>query len=371
MARAVRQRVGLVLGAVVVVSLVAACVPPPPPPGFVNVTYQPSSENFANPERGPSLRVESPAPPQITWDPCGQGNNFTAYNWTAETPPLSAQYLRVNHVGHSLVYIRYHIAEFRDAPLSDAFLAQLDQDFATARAEGFKIVPRFMYNAVTGGPDAPLARVLEHLDQLGPVLQRNADVLAFMELGFIGCWGEMHDSSNNLVDFFAINDATRAIINKAFAVVPKERMIAIRSPLFKFQFFGHQDTPIAPLTDAQGFDGSIQARWGQHDDCVVCGEWNAGTWWTPALGPFWTPTGDPSIVRNFLHDDNRYVVQAGEIGQPGAPSPSDPDGDGWTSNYDGHCCVSAKRTRRMPLGETGRGCEPNESIYYGLHESPI
>jgi hypothetical protein len=37
----------------------------------------------------------------------------------------------------------------------------------------------------------------------------------------------------------------------------------------------------------------------------------------------------------------------------------------------GHCCVSAKRTRRMALGETGRGCEPNESTYYGLHESPI
>jgi uncharacterized protein YeaO (DUF488 family) len=37
----------------------------------------------------------------------------------------------------------------------------------------------------------------------------------------------------------------------------------------------------------------------------------------------------------------------------------------------GHCCVSAKRTRRVPHRGVGRVCEPNESTDYGPHESPI
>jgi transposase len=36
-----------------------------------------------------------------------------------------------------------------------------------------------------------------------------------------------------------------------------------------------------------------------------------------------------------------------------------------------HCCVSAKRTRRVPRREVGRVCEPNESTDCGPHESPI
>jgi hypothetical protein len=39
--------------------------------------------------------------------------------------------------------------------------------------------------------------------------------------------------------------------------------------------------------------------------------------------------------------------------------------------FDWHCCVSAKRTRRVPRRGVGRVCEPNESTDYGPHESPI
>jgi hypothetical protein len=177
----------------------------------------------------------------------------------------------------------YHVAEFRNAPLSATFLERLDQDFALARSASFKIVPRFAYNLYTGGPDASLAVVLAHLDQLAPLLRRNVDVLAFVELGFIGCWGELHSSSNGLVDdasfapYSVDNTATRTIIDKAFEIVPPERMIAVRYPRFEFRYFGNEDfRPIPPLTDAQAFDGTIRARWGHHDDCLVCGGMELG-----------------------------------------------------------------------------------------------
>ena len=194
---------------VVALSVLASCRFPGPGPNQQTVVYVASEENFANPERGFASSRLPPEPRPITWDPCGSGNNFTAYSYTEWTPPLRQDELLADRAeGRSLAFMRYHIAEFRDAPLSDAFLARLDEDFATARAAGFKIVPRFAYNYFTGGPDASLERVLGHLDQLAPVFQRNVDVLAFMELGFIGCWGEMHTSSNGLIDPGGLNDAT-------------------------------------------------------------------------------------------------------------------------------------------------------------------
>lgn len=335
--RAVGLAVIVALGAV----LASASLGSAGTPKQQTIVYQGSSADILNPERGFAIRREAIPPPMPALDPCGTGNNFTAYTWTGENPPLSLAELTANRAaGRSVIYVRYHIAKYRNAPLSDAFLARLDRDFATVRAAGFKLVPRFAYNLLaTGGPDAPLDRVLGHLDQLRPVLHRNADVLAFMELGFIGCWGEMHTSSNHLVDFFAINDATKAIITKAFAAVPSERMIAIRYPIYKFQFFASSNEPIPPLTAAQAFDGSLQARWGEYDDCPVCGEWNGGTWWTPA--------NDVVGVRQFLRVDNRYVVQGGEPGVPPTqPQPTDLDHDGYTSGYDS--CV---RVLPMLAGE--------------------
>lgn len=339
--RTTRVRAATAVAVVLVMTLLTGCVVRGSGRNRQAVFYTGTAEDFANPERGFASSRLPPDPRPITWDPCGSGNNFTAYNYDVWTPALRLDDLLADRAeGRSLVYMRYHIAAFRNAPLSDAFLARVDQDFATARAAGFKIVPRFAYNYFTGGPDAPLDRVLEHLDQLGPVLQRNADVLAFMELGFIGCWGEMHTSSNGLIGPAGLNDATRAILEKAFAVVPAERMIAVRYAGYKFQFFGNgTQQPIAPLTPANAFDRSIRARWGEGDDCVVCGEWNWGTWTSPA--------DDPFAIRRFLHADNLYVVQEGEGGQPGPPQPPDVDGDGWTSDYD--ACA-----RVLPIFADGR-----------------
>ena len=60
-----------------------------------------------------------------------------------------------------------------------------------------KMIPRFAYNfGPTGAPDASTDRILEHLEQLRPALVANQDVIAFVEAGFIGTWGEWHDSTS-------------------------------------------------------------------------------------------------------------------------------------------------------------------------------
>ena len=62
------------------------------------------------------------------------------------------------------------------------------------RAAGFKCILRFAYTKVQQATppynDAPLSRVLMHIEQLRPVVQANEDVVLVLQAGFIGTWGE-------------------------------------------------------------------------------------------------------------------------------------------------------------------------------------
>ena len=307
-------------------------------PGVLT-TYQASEENFPNPERGLAAVYDPPWPAdlKITWGFCNPApENAKKYTYTAWTEPLELARLKSQRAqGTSLAMVRYHLAEFRYKPLSQAFLNRLDDDFINVRKAGLKSVLHFTYNWPMGGPDAPIDRVLLHLDQLKPVIRKNVDAIAFMDAGFIGCWGEWHTSSNNLIGTgkeieAVMNDNSRLIIDKIFEILPKERMVAVRYPRYKFDYSGSKDgKPIAPLTAAEAFSGSKKARWGQEDDCLVCGEWNAGT--------YWSPRKKPAEIKNFLNQDNRYVVQTGEPGDaPDKPAERDLDGDGYQDNY--HSC---------------------------------
>jgi len=329
-------------------------------PATATVTYRPTSENFANPERGFAPPFDPPWPAQVTWAFCEQ--NPANYTWTAWTDALTAGKLAgYRSQGMSVALVRYHIAAFRSSPLSQAFLDRLTADFAAARAAGFKLVPRFTYNWPNGGPDAPAAAVLGHLGQLQQVLRDNLDVISYVELGFIGCWGEMNNSASGLLGpNLSINASTRSIIDKAFAVVPAERMIAVRYSNYMFQYYGSpasNPVPIAPLTAAEAFTGTQRARWGHHDDCIVCGEWNFGT--------YTSARNNASEMKAFLNLDNRYVVQGGEPGDPdGNASTVDEDGDGYTKGQYDSCPRVLREFKQMRWSTLNAFYNPGAPLSY-------
>ena len=63
------------------------------------------------------------------------------------------------------------------------------------------------------------------------MLRENPDVLAFLESGFIGTWGEWHHSTSGLMDH------TREIVEKILAVPPPETMTALLTPRQKTALF--------------------------------------------------------------------------------------------------------------------------------------
>lgn len=285
--------------------------------------------NFPNPERGFAPSIDPTWPNKITW----KIKDCEGYTYTEWTKPLNVDSLQSwRNQGFSVVMIRYHIAEFRNTDITEAFMNRLNQDFNAARENGFKIIPRFVYNWPMGGPDAPLEMVLKHIGQLKVFFKNNTDVITYIDLGFIGAWGEQHHSCNGLVDgMLTPNNKSWQIVDSLFSALPPQRMVAMRYPFWKFRYFGSaDDKPTAPLSEAEAYTGSTKSRWAHHDDCLVCGEWNVGTWNTSR--------NNAQEIIDFLRNDNRFVFQGGEPGDPGTGDDSeDLDKDGYVLPHHTDC----------------------------------
>lgn len=187
---------------------------------LVNVEYTPSQEIFPNPERG--------------------FYKYSKIDLTTGTGALSANQLaayRQNNI--TLLGRMIYLKKFRNTPLSQAALDEVERDFVTARNSGVKLIVRFAYSESQEEPDAPLSIIKQHLEQLKPVLERNADVIYTVQAGFIGAWGEWYYSSNNL----NTAGAQAEVISKLLEAVPKSRTILLRTPAYKQQYF-QRNTPL-------------------------------------------------------------------------------------------------------------------------------
>lgn len=269
----------------IMLMLLASCLPTVATDSARKTTsYESSSEDFPNPERGFF----------VVFDPIG--NN-------AVSPLDISELKKVRSQNMTLVRRVYLISEFREKPLSQSFLQRISNDCETARKVGVKLIIRFSYNWLGGGPDAPKDRIISHLVQLKPILQANYDTIAYMDAGFVGNWGEWHSSTNKLVDNWTLDvtDDARAIVFKILSVLPRDRMMTIRYPKQKKQIFNNTN----PLSSQEAFNGSNRARTGYHNDAFRASIDDAGTYGSM----------DKKIVeqqKTWLNLDNKYVVQGGE-----------------------------------------------------------
>jgi hypothetical protein len=225
-------------------------------------TYQPMEGDVVNPERGFRYSFDTFEPAQ---------ENYSTYRL----------------LGTSLVYVGVRLDNYRDQDLPQSLLDSLDVALGEARKGGIKLILRFQYNAgpwPNSEPDASLEQVLRHIEQLKPVLQKNADVIAWMHAGFIGAWGEWHTSTHGLDRDM---NAKRAILEALADALP-QRPILLRYPPDLMTLFPQ------PLTAEQAFNGSLQARLGFHNDCFLSSDTDVGTY---------------SGGSNSRENANRYISQ--------------------------------------------------------------
>ncbi len=237
---------------------------------FTDHNYTTTDEIFVNPERG-----------------------LSAYKSSA----VSVSYATgLRNDGLSVAQRIYSTSSFRSDSLSTTFLDRNHNDLVAAREGGIKLVMRYSYTSSQTGADASLAWIQTHIDQLGPIWRENADVIAYVEAGFIGAWGEWYYSSNNL------NNTTsrRAVLYKELEELPVDRMVVVRTPGYKKAIYGIND----PLTPDSAFSGTYRARTGAHNDCFLASSTDYGTY------------TNIESDKTYLNLDNRYVPQGGETCNP-------------------------------------------------------
>lgn len=247
------------------------------------VNYIPVNDLFPNPERG-----------------------FYKYTDSKGTPALSEQTLRGYRQNNiSLIYRLYYLGNFKDAPISDAFLSQIRKDMEVSRKAGIKIILRFAYSLAIEEPDASLATILQHLEQVKPILQENKDVIAVLQAGFIGSWGEWYYTTNNLN-----NDAARkAVLDKILEVLPAERTVQVRTPNYKRNYVGIKTA----IRAEDAYSGKAVARIGHHNDCFMASVDDYGTY------------TDATVDKNYLNGEGLYLPIGGETCPPEGVDPADCD----------------------------------------------
>lgn len=279
--RALRRSAALIAGLALAAALYAAGSLPAQ---AATVDYTPSNADIANPERG-----------------------FYHHTGDCDRDDFDLQTLRNYRTQQqiTLVMCVFYLSGFQDAPISQAALDQFQEQADTVREAGLKMVLRFAYTDSGIGDDAPLSQVEQHLDQLAPYLDANADVIHIMQAGFIGAWGEWYytqhfGNEGNVSEADWAN--RRAVVDKILEVLPPDRMVQLRTPNFKRTMYDP-----APLDPSRAYDGTALARTGHHNDCFLAGPDDFGTYI------------DIPVEYPYLSAETRYTGMGGETCNPDPP----------------------------------------------------
>ncbi|MDR2835322.1 MAG: DUF4832 domain-containing protein [Bacteroidales bacterium] len=189
----------------------------------------------------------------------------------SDPKPLGSQMQSVwitNPHAFSLILRMHYLDTFKESEISEDYLNLIRGDFETMKYIGIKCILRFAYGDES--PDASKEMILQHIEQLRPILQENSDLIYVIQAGFIGHYGEWHSTAHpelNLVE------NQREIVDSLLSALPKSRMIQVRTPGQKQSMF-----QVEPIEDSQGFNESNISRIGFHNDCFLSSWSDYGTY---------------------------------------------------------------------------------------------
>jgi len=247
---------------------------------FNTIQYEQAMDIFPNPERGfiHNAVVNS------------EGDNLN---------PLWLKSLKAENV--TMIMRFYYLEKFKDQPISEKELQLINSDMQYLRDAGLKCVLRFAYTDDMTGTDASLLVIKQHIDQLKTIFEQNKDVIAFVQAGFIGAWGEWHSSSNGL----ATVDNEREVLYKLLSALPAEIMVQVRTPGAKQQIV----KTTSPIDTSIAYTNDNRARIGHHNDCFLAGGTDYGTY------------TNIQADKDYISKEALYVPTGGETCPPEGVSP--------------------------------------------------
>ena len=188
--------------------------------------------------------------------------------------PLELTDLLAKRLAGSTLVMRNYVLDPAEPTLSSEITTRLAGDLATVRDAGQRIILRFNYNKspnrdsegniIPPYNDATLAVITEHIEQLALVVNEHTDVVAVLQTGFVGLWGEWAYSDH--ITTPELKNAVLAAIDLHFSETIRR---AIRTPALANSFFSSQ----AGVSDRS----ELLGRFTQHNDCFLASDSDYGT----------------------------------------------------------------------------------------------
>jgi hypothetical protein len=243
------------------------------------VNYTPNSATISNPERGFYRHTET--------------------NTTTYTPLVESELVSYRTKNNNTLLLRiFYLEKFLNSPIDKNYLNAIITDLTTIRNAGLKCIVRFAYSKNPNGvSDATKVQMLQHIAQLKPIFEANADVITLVQAGFIGTWGEWFYTRNfgmkpNDTDYANRKDIMDALL----AAIPKNRMVQFRTPFFKQKLY----KTTSPITKEQAYSGTSLARIGHFNDCFLSDATDSGTF------------SNVTTEYPYLESETKYVPMGGE-----------------------------------------------------------
>ncbi len=178
-------------------------------------------------------------------------------------------------------------------------LEDIEGFFQKLRESKAKTLLRFAYelSPTLTGPTA--ATTLKHLSQLRPLLQHYCDVIYVLQCGFIGKFGEWHNSYHQLQYNQAFH---RELFAAVLEALPLERRTMLRYPALKMCLYGPE-----PLGDEEAFALTPRARIGHFNDGFLAAESHGGTFGRK------DSLMSMDAEKDYLSAEGRFLPMDGEL----------------------------------------------------------
>ena len=276
--------------------------------GLEKVSYSPTDEIFANPERG-----------------LYSGGSYASESSRA----LSQGVLKsARTAGRTLYMLEFWLKPFFESDISEGYLNLIRQSLEAYRGTGVKCILRFGYSDYIRDlshpeDDAPFdateEQVLRHIAQIKPILQEYSDVIYVMQAGFIGCWGEWYYTTNFNMNPQSPEDflPRKHVVDALLDALPGDKQIELRTPGFKMKIYGWSLADTISRADAHM--PTTKARLGGHNDCFLAGPNDQGTFQGTADRQYWNAEtkytimgGETCAMSKYCECDNSLKIMAAQ-----------------------------------------------------------
>ncbi|MBP1566910.1 MAG: DUF4832 domain-containing protein [Oscillospiraceae bacterium] len=160
-----------------------------------------------------------------------------------------------------------------DYDLDETFFNSWRKTFENCRANGCMTALRFRYdaNGIDNPEPATFEKVLEHIQQIkdSNILEEYKDIIAFVESGFVGKWGEQHGGKYTSVEHKA------QLLDAMLKCVPAPIPVTVRTPDIFARWANINRKELADYICIPGTDAT---RVGLYDDGYMGSSSDLGTY---------------------------------------------------------------------------------------------